>query len=122
MCVGCGHGRVLDGGRPDCPTCGETVWEPALWRPFSRTGGYGSVLPSRLLAAGRGGRRLETVAADGAIGDRRCPCGQVYRFDASAAHPRFWPQNGVKSFAKEPVSSCVVCGRALALDWTPVAA
>ncbi len=38
-CSSCGYGVAVYRTLPRCPMCGGTVWEPAAWSPFGRSGG-----------------------------------------------------------------------------------
>ena len=120
VCGRCGYGSLPAGSPLDCPACGERVWEPALWRPFSRTGGYERFLLSRTVAAAAS--PLESRTLSGRAGDWRCRCGHLYRFHVVDGDTRFWSQNGLKSFAREPVGACVRCRVALGPPPTALAA
>lgn len=36
-CASCGYGVVAIDTLPTCPMCGGSTWDPAEWRPFTRT-------------------------------------------------------------------------------------
>jgi hypothetical protein len=36
-CTACGYAVTVRHQLPLCPSCGEAVWERALWSPFGRT-------------------------------------------------------------------------------------